>query len=62
MILLGCGDGNIRVFNSLSGRLMYTWNTLENQKSLAMPVTCVRYRPISSHTQHKGIALVIGNN
>lgn len=36
----GCGDGSIRVFNIMTGRLSYN---LQGGSNTAMPTTSIRY-------------------
>jgi len=60
LLLLGCGDGYLRVFNAQNGRLMYTWNTGMN-KGINLPITCVRFRPMISTSKTKNMVLVAGS-
>mmetsp|Transcript_25713 Transcript_25713/g.33230 ORF Transcript_25713/g.33230 Transcript_25713/m.33230 type:complete len:402 (+) Transcript_25713:112-1317(+) len=48
----GCGDGAIRVFNTGTGRLAYNLQTGSQQ---ALPVTCLRFRPISSEAKTRNV-------
>jgi WD40 repeat protein len=52
----GCGDGSIRVFNSV-GRMSYLLNVGVIN---GLPTTCVRYRPVTNAAASQGVLLVGG--
>ena len=48
----GCGDGAVRVFSSQTGKLAYN---LQSGSNVALPTTCIRFRPITPTTRTKVI-------
>lgn len=50
----GCADGAIRVFNVSNGKVAYN---VEGGSSVALPTTCIRFRPITSSSQTKNVFL-----
>jgi COMPASS component SWD3 len=50
----GCGDGAIRIFNVSNGSVAYN---VEGGSSLALPTTCIRFRPITAANQTKNVFL-----
>lgn len=48
----GCGDGAVRVFSSQTGKLAYN---LQGGSNVALPTTCIRFRPITATTRTKVI-------
>lgn len=50
----GCADGAIRVFNVANGSVAYN---IEGGSNVALPTTCIRFRPITSASQTKNIFL-----
>lgn len=49
----GCGDGSVRVFNSV-GRLAYMFNVGFSK----LPTTCIRFRPEDASSKNKNVMLV----
>ena len=50
----GCGDGAIRVFNVSNGSVAYN---VEGGSNVALPTTCIRFRPVTAASQTKNIFL-----
>lgn len=50
----GCGDGAIRLFNVSNGSVAYN---IEGGSNVALPTTCIRFRPVTSTSQTKNIFL-----
>jgi WD40 repeat protein len=60
-LLLGCGDGQMRVFSASSGKVHYQWSTA-GKSMIKLPVTAVRFRPVVEGDQKaKHIVLVAGS-
>mmetsp|Transcript_3180 Transcript_3180/g.4697 ORF Transcript_3180/g.4697 Transcript_3180/m.4697 type:complete len:333 (+) Transcript_3180:89-1087(+) len=57
-ILVGCGDGHLKVFDAHDGRNMYTWNTA-GKSGIKLPVTSIKFRPFTK--TRKNIVLVAGS-
>ncbi len=53
----GCGDGAVRVFSSQTGKLAYN---LQGGSNVALPTTCIRFRPITATTRTKVIFRLLG--
>jgi WD40 repeat protein len=50
----GSADGAIRVFNVSNGSIAYN---VEGGSNVALPTTCIRFRPVTSATQTKNVFL-----
>lgn len=50
----GCADGAIRVFNVSNGSVAYN---IEGGSNVALPTTCIRFRPVSAANQTKNVFL-----
>lgn len=53
-IAAGCGDGAIRVFNVSNGKVAYN---LEGGSNVALPTTCIRFRPVTPSSRTKNVFL-----
>lgn len=53
-IAAGCGDGAIRVFSSTTGALAYN---LQGGSNIALPTTCVKFRPVTATTRTKNVII-----
>lgn len=53
-VAAGCGDGAIRVFNTLTGALAYN---LQWGSNVALPTTAIRFRPNSESAKTKNVIL-----
>ncbi|RYG60193.1 hypothetical protein EON64_19490 [archaeon] len=53
-VAAGCGDGSIRVFNAQTGALAYN---LQGGSNVALPTTCLRFRPVTATTRTKNVIL-----
>lgn len=67
-IATGCKDGSIRVYNVLTGKLSYTLMDTESrpvmeedeeEKELKMPITAIRWRPLSTSTKTKNVLISV---
>lgn len=54
LLALGCGDGTIQVFNTEKGILAYV---LQVGSNVALPTTCIRFRPSVSESRTKNVLL-----
>lgn len=59
MVASGCGDGTVRVHSAAAGRLAYT---LSPGGGLGLPITAVRWRPVSSVSSTRNVLLVGGSD
>lgn len=50
----GCGDGAIKIFNVSNGKVAYN---LEGGSSVALPTTCIRFRPVTPSNRTKNVFL-----
>ena len=50
----GCGDGAIRVFSAQTGKLSYN---LQAGSNIALPTTCIRFRPITQSSRTKNVLI-----
>ena len=57
LIAAGCGDGAIRVYNSLNGKMMYSLNVAKDESG--MPMTAIRFRPHTSASKTKNVLLAV---
>ena len=57
--MLGCGDGSIKIFNVLTGKLSYVLNATMPEP---MPTTSIRWRPISSPSVSKNVLITVNAN
>ena len=61
-IAAGCDDGSIRIFNVLTGKLVYILNqrqTAPSGEEEKMPTTCVRWRPAGTSTRTKNVLISV---
>ncbi|CEP01851.1 Anaphase-promoting complex subunit 4-like WD40 domain-containing protein [Plasmodiophora brassicae] len=54
LVACGCGDGVIRVFNRVSGKVAYKLNV---GASSELPITCVRFRPQPASSSAQNIVV-----
>mmetsp|Transcript_9074 Transcript_9074/g.9125 ORF Transcript_9074/g.9125 Transcript_9074/m.9125 type:complete len:358 (-) Transcript_9074:178-1251(-) len=50
----GCGDGAIRIFNVVTGKLSYN---IQGGSNTALPTTAIRFRPVTATTRTKNVFL-----
>ena len=57
----GCGDGTIRIFNIMSGKLAYCLNQgqMRPGDDHKMPTTSVRWRPVTSAARTKNVLISV---
>ena len=58
MLAAACGDGSIRVFNTVTGRLTYH---LVSERS-HLPATCIRFRPTTEHSKTRNVLIASGSD
>ena len=60
LLVVGGGDGSLKVYSASNGRMMYQWNTGGNSE-LKFPVTSLRFRPERADSRSKNIVLCAGS-
>lgn len=53
-LAVGCGDGSIKMYNTINGKLAYTLN---NPSNTILPVTAIRFRPNSDFSKTKNVLI-----
>ena len=54
-IACGCGDGAVRVFNTLTGKMAFLLANPNKYDELLFPITCLRWRPITPDMKTKNV-------
>ncbi len=55
----GCGDGTVKIFNVLTGKLSYVLNANMPEP---MPTTSIRWRPSNSASVAKNVLITVNAN